>query len=110
MLAACARRWCAGARRTRSAPCAAPAIRWMRRCSGNREPDRAIIDRARQNTHTARMRILAIDTALPACSACILDSDAADPVSSETIPMARGHAEALLPLIERVVAHAEGGF
>jgi tRNA threonylcarbamoyl adenosine modification protein YeaZ len=56
------------------------------------------------------MRILAIDTALPACSACVLDSDAAEPVSAETIPMARGHAEALLPLIERVVAHAEGGF
>src|SRR5947209_1526185 len=56
------------------------------------------------------MRILAIDTALPACSACVLDSEAAEPVSSETIPMARGHAEALMPLIERVIAHAEGGF
>jgi len=56
------------------------------------------------------MRILTIDTALPACSACVLDSDAAEPISSETLPMARGHAEALLPLLERVVAHAEGGF
>jgi tRNA threonylcarbamoyladenosine biosynthesis protein TsaB len=56
------------------------------------------------------MRILAIDTALPACSACVLDSDTAEPVSSETIPMMRGHAEALMPLIERVIAHAEGGF
>src|SRR5947209_7562349 len=56
------------------------------------------------------MRILAIDTALPACSACVLDSDADEPISSETIPMARGHAEALLPLLERVVAHAGGGF
>ncbi|MEA2857545.1 MAG: tRNA threonylcarbamoyladenosine biosynthesis protein TsaB [Methylobacteriaceae bacterium] len=56
------------------------------------------------------MRILAIDTALPACSACVLDSDAEEPVSSETLPMARGHAEALLPLIERVIAHADGGF
>ena len=56
------------------------------------------------------MRILAIDTALPACSACVLDSDAPEPISSETLPMARGHAEALLPLLERVVAHAEGGF
>jgi tRNA threonylcarbamoyladenosine biosynthesis protein TsaB len=56
------------------------------------------------------MRILAIDTALPVCSACVLDSDTGKPVSSESIPMARGHAEALLPLLERVVAHAEGGF
>jgi tRNA threonylcarbamoyladenosine biosynthesis protein TsaB len=56
------------------------------------------------------MRILAIDTALPACSACVFDSDAAAPISAESIPMARGHAEALLPLMERVIAHAEGGF
>lgn len=55
------------------------------------------------------MRILAIDTALPAVSACVLDLDAAEPLSSETLPMERGHAEALLPLIERVVASA-GGF
>jgi tRNA threonylcarbamoyl adenosine modification protein YeaZ len=53
------------------------------------------------------MRILAIDTALPAVSACVLDS--AEPLASETIPMERGHAEALLPLIERVVG-AAGGF
>jgi tRNA threonylcarbamoyl adenosine modification protein YeaZ len=40
----------------------------------------------------------------------VLDSDAPEPISSETLPMARGHAEALLPLLERVVAHAGGGF
>src|SRR5437588_9006687 len=56
------------------------------------------------------MRILAIATALRTCSPCVLDSDADEPISSETIPMARGHAEALLPLLERVVAHAGGGF
>lgn len=56
------------------------------------------------------MRILAIDTALPAVSACVLDHDAAEPLSRESQPMERGHAEALLPLIERVVASAGGGF
>jgi tRNA threonylcarbamoyladenosine biosynthesis protein TsaB len=56
------------------------------------------------------MRILAIDTALPAVSACVLDHDAPEPIASETLPMERGHAEALLPLIERVVTAAGGGF
>lgn len=55
------------------------------------------------------MRILAIDTALPAVSACVLDQDSAEPLSIETQPMERGHAEALLPLVERVVSRA-GGF
>ncbi len=56
------------------------------------------------------MRILAIDTALPAVSACVLDSDAEAPIAFETQAMERGHAEALLPLIERVMSKVEGGF
>lgn len=56
------------------------------------------------------MRILAIDTALPAVSACVLDHDADEPIAVETLPMERGHAEALLPLVERVMSKVEGGF
>lgn len=56
------------------------------------------------------MRILAIDTALGACSACVLDASGADPTSFESLAMERGHAEALLPLLERVVSRVEGGF
>lgn len=56
------------------------------------------------------MRILAIDTSLPAASACVLDDDAETPMASETIEMERGHGEALLPLVERVMAKVEGGF
>jgi len=56
------------------------------------------------------MRILAIDTALPAVSGCVLDQGAAAPLALETIPMERGHAEALLPLVERLLAATEGGF
>ena len=56
------------------------------------------------------MRILAIDTALPAVSACVLDEEALQPITLETLPMARGHAEAVIPLIQRVVAQAPGGF
>ena len=56
------------------------------------------------------MRVLAIDTALGQCAACVLDAGAAEPVAIEAMAMERGHAEALLPLLERVMARAEGGF
>jgi tRNA threonylcarbamoyl adenosine modification protein YeaZ len=56
------------------------------------------------------VRILAIDTALDHCAACVAADDAEAPLSTETLPMARGHAESLLPLIERVIARVEGGF
>lgn len=56
------------------------------------------------------MRVLAIDTALNACSACILQAGDAEPLARETIPMERGHAEALLPLIDRLAARVDGGF
>jgi len=53
------------------------------------------------------MRVLAIDTALAACSAAVLDTDrgALDDgiVASESLPMMRGHAEALIPLVARVM-------
>jgi len=55
-------------------------------------------------------KILAIDTALNAASACVYEEGAAAPESSETILMQRGHAEALLPLVDRVMAQAQGGF
>ena len=56
------------------------------------------------------MRILALDTALPAVCACVLESGATEPLAMETLTMERGHAEALLPLIERVMVQVEGGF
>jgi tRNA threonylcarbamoyladenosine biosynthesis protein TsaB len=49
------------------------------------------------------MRVLAIDTALAACSAAVLDTANGGIAASESLPMARGHAEALMPLIARVV-------
>ena len=56
------------------------------------------------------MRILAIDTALPAVSACVLTEGATATDAEETLGMERGHAEALVPLIERVLAGVEGGY
>jgi len=52
------------------------------------------------------MLILAIDTALDACSAGVLDTDAARLIALESQPMKRGHAEALMPLIARVIKQA----
>jgi tRNA threonylcarbamoyladenosine biosynthesis protein TsaB len=63
------------------------------------------------------MRVLAIDTALGACSAAVFTTDAGDNagihngalrgiVVSESVAMVRGHAEALMPLIARVMRQA----
>jgi tRNA threonylcarbamoyladenosine biosynthesis protein TsaB len=49
------------------------------------------------------MRVLAIDTALAACSAAVLDTANGGIVASESLPMVRGHAEALMPLLARVM-------
>jgi len=51
------------------------------------------------------MLILAIDTALDACSAGVLDTQAGKLIALESQPMKRGHAEALMPLIQRVMDH-----
>ncbi len=52
------------------------------------------------------MRVLAIDTALAACSAAVLDTEFGSVVASESLPMIRGHAEALMPLLQRVMDKA----
>lgn len=50
------------------------------------------------------MLILAIDTALDACAAAVLDTEAGKLIAEESQAMKRGHAEALMPLIGRVIA------
>ncbi|HWK93842.1 MAG TPA: tRNA (adenosine(37)-N6)-threonylcarbamoyltransferase complex dimerization subunit type 1 TsaB [Pseudolabrys sp.] len=54
------------------------------------------------------MRILAIDTALEACSVALMDGDAI--VAREHQAMARGHAEALMPMIARLREQASLDF
>lgn len=56
------------------------------------------------------MRILAIDTALGACAAAVLDSERGAILASESIAMVRGHAEAVMPLIARVMDAARCEF
>lgn len=52
------------------------------------------------------MRVLAIDTALEACSAAVLDTAQGGILASESVAMVRGHAEALMPLVARVMHDA----
>jgi tRNA threonylcarbamoyladenosine biosynthesis protein TsaB len=61
---------------------------------------------------TARVpsRILAIDTALGACAVCVFDGAEGLPIALESEEMATGHAEALMPMIQRVMARVDGGF
>jgi tRNA threonylcarbamoyladenosine biosynthesis protein TsaB len=56
------------------------------------------------------MLILAIDTALDACAAAVLDTDSGELIAQESQAMKRGHAEALMPLIARVIKQSGIGF
>ncbi len=56
------------------------------------------------------MRVLAIDTALATCAAAVLDGEGGDIRAREAQAMQRGHAEALMPLIARVMQRAGLGF
>lgn len=49
------------------------------------------------------MRVLAIDTALAACAAAVLDSRRGEVLAVESRAMLRGHAEELMPLLARVM-------
>lgn len=52
------------------------------------------------------MLVLAIDTALEFCAAAVLDTETEQFLARESQAMKRGHAEALMPLIARVMADA----
>jgi tRNA threonylcarbamoyl adenosine modification protein YeaZ len=56
------------------------------------------------------MLVLAIDTALDSCAAAVLDTRTRKFLAQEALPMKRGHAEALMPMIARVMAQFGAGF
>ena len=56
------------------------------------------------------MLILAIDTALDACAVGVLDTQSTTMLAQQSLPMKRGHAEALVPLIAQVMAQAGVGY
>jgi tRNA threonylcarbamoyl adenosine modification protein YeaZ len=58
------------------------------------------------DSNKAPMRILAIDTALAACAVAVLNTEDSTLGASETVPMFRGQAEALMPMIARVMDKA----
>jgi len=49
------------------------------------------------------MRLLAIDTALEACSVAVFDTASEQMLARESAGMVRGHAEALMPMVARVM-------
>ncbi len=53
------------------------------------------------------MRVLAIDTALEACSAALLDTEQGVTLARQSHAMTRGHAEALLPMISDLMVQSE---
>jgi len=56
------------------------------------------------------MRILAIDTSCGAASVAVVESGQAEPLAVMTKRMARGHADALAPMVEEVMRGLDGGF
>ena len=57
----------------------------------------------RYSPKPATMKLLCIDTALASCSVCVFDGRV---LASEQLFMERGHAEALPPMVARVMAEA----
>jgi tRNA threonylcarbamoyladenosine biosynthesis protein TsaB len=56
------------------------------------------------------MRILALDTALGATSVAVYDTEGARILAEERAEMARGHAEAVVPMVGRVLERAGVNF
>ncbi len=56
------------------------------------------------------MKLLAIDTAMAACSVAVIDTDRALPLAARYESMERGHAEAVAPMVETAMAEAGMGF
>ena len=56
------------------------------------------------------MRILAIDTSCGAASVAVVEGGVAEPLAVMSKQMARGHADALAPMVEEVMRGLDGGF
>ena len=52
------------------------------------------------------MKLLALDTAMAACSVAVIDTDLALPLAEAFLAMERGHAEALAPMVQQAMAEA----
>jgi tRNA threonylcarbamoyladenosine biosynthesis protein TsaB len=54
--------------------------------------------------------VLALDTALGATSAALVEAGSGTVLAAESEAMERGHSEALMPMVERVLAHSGKAF
>lgn len=54
--------------------------------------------------------VLAIDTALGSCAVAVYDAGLGETLAAESVDMERGHAEAIMPMIERVVRSSRVDF
>jgi tRNA threonylcarbamoyladenosine biosynthesis protein TsaB len=73
-------------------------------------PDETLSPKASRLTKPFARRILAIDTALGACSVCVCAEGKPEPMAIESQQMATGQAEAIMPMIQRVMSGIDGGF
>jgi tRNA threonylcarbamoyladenosine biosynthesis protein TsaB len=58
------------------------------------------------SSRSGRRLVLAIDTALGACSAAVVDTNLNASLAVQSVEMERGHAEALVPMIAQVMQSA----
>lgn len=54
--------------------------------------------------------VVAIDTALGSCAVAVYDAGLGETLAVESIDMSRGHAEAIIPMVERVVRSSRVDF
>ena len=60
--------------------------------------------------HPRGMKILALDTAMAACSVAVLDTGHPVPLATAFVAMERGHAEALAPMVRQAMQESGIGF
>jgi tRNA threonylcarbamoyladenosine biosynthesis protein TsaB len=70
------------------------------------EPDNNTTTAAKPAPGSPPILVLAIDTALDACSVAVYEVPTDRTLAAETQEMNRGHAEALLPMVDRVMQKA----
>jgi tRNA threonylcarbamoyl adenosine modification protein YeaZ len=76
------------------------------------KPDGASLSAPAQEltSEKAQRRLLAVDTALGACSVAVFDQDQDRALAVHSVELARGHAEALLPMVDRVMRETGTAF
>jgi tRNA threonylcarbamoyladenosine biosynthesis protein TsaB len=66
-------------------------------------PDYSEAHERTSSIYPGQRPVLAIDTALGSCAAAVYDAGLGETLAAESIDMDRGHAEAIMPMVERVV-------